>query len=65
MIVQNGSTPQERVGLGTIDTIEGVVEEAGLGSPAVIVVGDVVGKHPRLRDAYLSELLGEVGALEQ
>ncbi len=57
MIVQEGSTPREKVGLGTINSIEGVVAEKGLGAPAVIVVGGVVNKHPEIRDAYLSEVL--------
>ena len=41
-IVQNGSMPDERLGIGTISSIEKVVEEKGLGAPAVIVIGEVV-----------------------
>lgn len=41
-IVQNGTKPAENVGIGTIETIESVVAEKNLSSPAVIVIGDVV-----------------------
>lgn len=41
-IIQNGSTSKQRIGVGTISTIKSVVEEENIGSPAVIVVGEVV-----------------------
>lgn len=41
-IIQNGTTPQEKVGIGTISTIEKIVEEKQLSSPAIIVIGEVV-----------------------
>lgn len=41
-IVQNGSMPNERLGIGTISSIEKVVAREKLASPAVIVIGDVV-----------------------
>ena len=44
-IIQNGSTADEKIGLGTIDTILEVVEEKQLGSPAIIVIGEVVRLH--------------------
>jgi uroporphyrin-III C-methyltransferase len=45
-IVQNGSLPNQKVVLGTIDTIEqaAIVEE--ITGPAVIVIGEVVRLHP-------------------
>ena len=52
MIIQNGSLPEEKVGLGTIDTIEEVVLQEGLSSPAVIIIGEVVRLH---RDYFKSE----------
>lgn len=45
-IIQNGTLPDERVGIGTLDTITTVAREQGLGSPAIIVIGEVVGLHP-------------------
>lgn len=41
-IIQNGTTGQQKIGLGTIQTIESVVEEQKLGAPAIIVIGEVV-----------------------
>lgn len=41
-IIQNGTTPQEKIGIGTVATIEQVVEDYQLSNPAIIVLGDVV-----------------------
>ncbi|MFD2827979.1 uroporphyrinogen-III C-methyltransferase [Leeuwenhoekiella polynyae] len=41
-IIQNGTTPEERVGIGTISTIEDVVQELKLTNPSIIVIGEVV-----------------------
>ena len=45
MIVQNGSLPEEKVIVSTISEIESDVENAGLSTPAIIVVGEVVRLH--------------------
>jgi uroporphyrin-III C-methyltransferase len=44
-IIQNGTRPNQRVALGTVDTICQVVREQQLASPAIIVVGKVVDLH--------------------
>lgn len=49
MIVQNGSTDQERVALGTINSIECEVQKKKISTPAIIVIGEVVGLHPELK----------------
>ncbi|WP_378185556.1 uroporphyrinogen-III C-methyltransferase [Aquimarina sp. W85] len=41
-IIQNGTTLQEEFVTGTIDTIEQLVKEKKLTSPAIIVIGEVV-----------------------
>ena len=41
-IIQNGTTKHERFGVGTISTIQAVVEKKQLSSPAIIIIGDVV-----------------------
>lgn len=41
-IVQNGTTSEEKMGIGTVETIEKVVEEEQLSNPAIIVIGEVV-----------------------
>lgn len=49
-IIQNGTTPQENVGIGTISTIEGIVAEKNLDAPAIIVIGEVVAQRAVLDD---------------
>ncbi len=41
-IIQDGTTNNEKFGIGTISTIAKVVEDEELSSPAIIVIGDVV-----------------------
>lgn len=41
-IIQNGTTTDEKVGIGTVDTILKVVENQELSNPAIIVFGEVV-----------------------
>lgn len=48
MIVQNGSRPNEEIVLGTIENIEERVAEKGLGTPAIMVIGEVVNLHSNL-----------------
>ncbi|WP_282080840.1 uroporphyrinogen-III C-methyltransferase [Aquimarina algiphila] len=51
-IIQNGTTENEKFGLGTIDTIEKIVVEGKLSSPAIIVIGDVVSQRAKLASIY-------------
>ena len=51
-IIQNGTTPEEKVGIGTINTIRKVVAENKLSSPAIIVIGDVVGDSKKSKGFY-------------
>jgi uroporphyrin-III C-methyltransferase len=41
-IIQNGSTSNEKIGIGTIDTIEEIVRTQHLSAPAIIIIGNVV-----------------------
>lgn len=53
-IIQNGTLPNEKYVLGTMDTIVDIVQSNNISSPAVIVIGEVVrlhrqfGEHPDL-----------------
>lgn len=49
MVVQNGSTSKERIALGTVATITQEVQQKNIGTPGIIVLGEVVGLHPDLR----------------
>ena len=49
-IIQNGTLPNEKVGVGTINTIANVVAANGLSSPAIIVIGEVVRESNKLKN---------------
>lgn len=51
-IIQNGTTVNEKIGLGTISTIEGVVAQQKLSSPAIIVIGEVVRESSKFHSFY-------------
>lgn len=51
MVIQHGSLPQEKVVVGSVNTILEQVQEAEMGAPAIIVIGEVVRLHP----AYVKE----------
>jgi uroporphyrin-III C-methyltransferase len=56
-IIQNGSTPEQKIGLGTVDTIVEVVKKEGLANPAIIVVGEVVRLHPSYQNGRIEALM--------
>lgn len=45
-VIENGSTVHENVVVGIVDTIEELIEEKGIASPALLVFGNVVSLHP-------------------
>lgn len=47
-IIQNGTTDNEKVGIGTVNTIGQVVYEQDLSNPAIIVFGEVVSHRAQL-----------------
>ncbi len=47
-IIQDGTTSKERMVLGKVKNIALKARKAGLGNPAVIVVGNVVNSHPSI-----------------
>ena len=51
-IIQNGTTENEKFGVGTINTITKIVAEKQLSSPAIIVIGDVVKERVVLDSIY-------------
>lgn len=56
-IVQNGSRPDEKLGLGTVSTISEIAKEKGLDAPAIIIIGEIV-RHTK-KDAF-SEMIQQV-----
>jgi uroporphyrin-III C-methyltransferase len=59
-IIQNGTTVHEKIGVGTIDTIQEIVEENQLGSPAIIVIGEVVRESNKLKGFYGEFVAAEI-----
>ncbi|MGM5468716.1 uroporphyrinogen-III C-methyltransferase [Flavobacteriaceae bacterium LMO-SS05] len=47
-IIQNGTTKYEKYGVGTVQTICEIAKEKQLSSPAIIVIGEVVGQRTTL-----------------
>jgi uroporphyrin-III C-methyltransferase len=59
-IIQNGTTPQEKIGVGTINSIQKVVAENNLSSPAIIVIGEVVKQSNKLKGFYEEFILSRI-----
>lgn len=51
-IIQNGTTSQKKMGIGTISTIEVIAQEKQLSSPAIIIIGEVVNTRVDLSGMY-------------
>jgi uroporphyrin-III C-methyltransferase len=41
-VIQNGSRPDQKIVIGTVDTLQGLVEKNDIGAPALIVIGETV-----------------------
>lgn len=54
MVVQHGSLPNERKVLGTVATIAEQVEAAQIGTPGIIVIGEVVALHPEWQEQLIT-----------
>lgn len=51
-IIQNGTTTNEKIGVGTVNNILAIASLKKLSSPAIIVIGDVVKESHKLRDIF-------------
>lgn len=63
-IIQNGTTTTEKVGIGTIDTIQDIVVEKKLSNPAIIIIGEVVRERNNLKAVYKELLSNKICARE-
>ncbi|OCB75697.1 uroporphyrinogen-III C-methyltransferase [Flavobacterium piscis] len=59
-IIQNGTTSEEKIGVGTVNSILEIVKEKQLSSPAIIVLGEVVRESNKLKGFYEEFLLKEI-----
>jgi len=48
-VIQSGTTKNEKVAVGIVDTIVELVEEKAITSPALIIFGEVVSLHPQFQ----------------
>ena len=51
-IIQEGTTKNEKVGIGTVATIEAKVREQQLSNPAIIVIGEVVNHRIKISNLH-------------
>lgn len=54
-VIENGSSINEHIKVGVVDTIAELIEDNKIASPALLVFGDVVSLHPsfaRIKDFY-------------
>ena len=47
-LIEQGTTPRQRVLVGSIESLPGVVDKAGVQAPTLVIVGEVVRLHARL-----------------
>jgi uroporphyrin-III C-methyltransferase len=59
-IIQNGTTSDEKIGVGTVNSILEIVKEKQLSSPAIIVLGEVVRESNKLKGFYEEFLSKEI-----
>lgn len=64
-IIQNGTRAGEKVGIGTIDTIESIVQEKQLSNPAIIIIGEVVNQRIDLSNMYSKADLALVNSIKK
>lgn len=63
-IIQNGTMTNEKVGIGTINTIQEIVAGNKLSNPAIIVIGEVVKERNKLKEFYKEFASNKVYARE-
>lgn len=59
-IIQDGTTPKEKIVIGTVRDIVFKAQYAGLANPAIIIVGEVVKLHPALVQQQVQRELFQV-----
>ncbi len=64
-IIQNGTRVSEKVGIGTIGTIETIVEKKQLSNPAIIIIGEVVNQRVDLSNIYAKSDLAMTNSRKQ
>jgi len=47
-IIQQGTTPEQKVHVGTVGTLAEIVDKKNIKPPSMIIIGDVVRLHEKL-----------------
>lgn len=55
-IIQNGTKKNEKIGIGTIDTILEVVQKENLTNPAIIIIGEVVNHRASIQEVVKNNI---------
>jgi uroporphyrin-III C-methyltransferase len=63
-IIQNGTLANEKIGIGTINSIQEIVVEKNLSNPAIIVIGEVVRERNKLKEFHKEFAFNKVYARE-
>ena len=56
-IIQNGTLPNEKITLDTLNNYKNVIDGIDYKSPGIIVIGDVVGEHPSFLEEEIQRVL--------
>lgn len=56
-IIQNGTLPDEKILIDTIDNYKNVIESIDYSAPGIIVIGDVVAEHPSFLEEEIQRVL--------
>lgn len=56
-VIQNGTTKNEKISIGDINTLGEIKESIDYSSPGIIIVGDVVAEHPGYFDEEIQRVL--------
>ena len=56
-IIQEGTTTMERIGIGTVASIEAKVKELQLSNPAIIIIGEVVKHRQKLMEIQQQKMV--------
>lgn len=59
-VINNGSLPNEKVAIGNINNICEIAKEKGLSTPAIIIIGEVVGLHREYTSQIREEILTQL-----
>ena len=54
-IIQEGTTPNEKIAIATVDTIEKEVYRNGLTNPAIILIGEVVRLREKIHSVWSTD----------